>query len=76
MLSLIFASALMIECESFTNKGGWTLDPSSMGEMGSSYLMAHGYGVPVKDASTEFSVERTGRYRVMVRTRNWVSSSR
>ena len=73
MLSLIFASALMIECESFTNKGGWTLDPSSMGEMGSSYLMAHGYGVPVKDASTEFSVERTGRYRVMVRTRNWAA---
>ena len=52
MLSLIFASALLIECESFANKGGWTLDPSSMGEMGSSYLMAHGYGVPVKDAST------------------------
>ena len=45
MLSLIFASALMIECESFTNKGGWTLDPSSMGEMGSSYLMAHGYTI-------------------------------
>ena len=48
-------------------------DPSSTGEMGSSYLMAHGYGVPVKDASTSFAVGKSGRYSVCVRTRNWAA---
>ena len=73
MFLAVLASALFIECESFSDKGGWTLDPSSTGEMGSSYLMAHGYGVPVKDASTAFSVERAGKYRVWARTRNWAA---
>ena len=49
---LMLAATVFIECESFSNPGGWTVDPSSMSEMGSSYLMAHGYGVPVADAET------------------------
>ena len=39
-----------VECETFTDYGGWVVDPQSMKRMGSSYLMAHGYGTPVRDA--------------------------
>ena len=39
-----------VECETFTDYGGWVVDPHSMKRMGSSYLMAHGYGTPVRDA--------------------------
>ena len=31
-----------VECETFTDYGGWVGDPHSMKRMGSSYLMAHG----------------------------------
>ena len=73
MIFALLSAALFIECENFADKGGWTLDPSSTGEMGSSYLMAHGYGVAVKDASTSFTVEKPGRYSVCARTRNWAA---
>ena len=73
MFWAIFAATLFVECENFADRGGWTLDPSSTGEMGSSYLMAHGYGVAVKDAQTPFTVERAGRYSVCARTRNWAA---
>jgi ABC-type multidrug transport system fused ATPase/permease subunit len=75
MLTVFLAATLFIECESFSDHGGWTLDPSSTGETGSSYLMAHGCGSPVKDASTEISLTRPGRYRVCVRTRNWADGA-
>jgi hypothetical protein len=41
--------------------------------MGSSYLLAHGLGVPVKDAVTTVPVSSPGKYRVWVRTRDWVA---
>ncbi|MCQ2390290.1 MAG: FAD-dependent oxidoreductase [Kiritimatiellae bacterium] len=62
---------LYVECENFTDLGGWTLDPSSMGEIGSSYVMAHGYGEPVADAVTTLDVQTAGVYHVWARTRNW-----
>ena len=40
-------SHLFIEAESFQNLGGWVVDQQSMETMGSSYVMAHGMGVPV-----------------------------
>ncbi|MDR1456263.1 MAG: hypothetical protein LBJ01_11470, partial [Tannerella sp.] len=43
---------LFIEAESFATKGGWVVDQQFMDLMGSPYLMAHGMGVPVGDAST------------------------
>ena len=73
MITAILSVVLFIECENFKDKGGWVVDPSSTGEMGSSYLMAHGYGVPVKDAETEFTIECTARYSVCARTRNWAA---
>ena len=66
------ADNIFIEAESFDNKGGWVLDNQSMKQMGSSYLLAHGLGIPVKNASTKFQIENKGKYRIWVRTRNWV----
>jgi len=43
---------VFLETESFTDKGGWVIDQQSFVVMGSSYLMAHGMGRPVKDAKT------------------------
>lgn len=51
------ADNIFIEAESFDNKGGWVLDNQSMKQMGSSYLLAHGLGIPVKNASTKFQIE-------------------
>jgi hypothetical protein len=41
--------------------------------MGSPYLLAHGLGVPVEDAVTRVRFPSAGRYRVWVRTRDWVA---
>jgi hypothetical protein len=62
-----------IETESFTDKGGWVVDQQFTDLMGSSYLLAHGMGQPVNDASTEVVFARKGAYRMFVRTYNWTS---
>jgi hypothetical protein len=41
---------VLIEAESFNDKGGWIVDPQFVEQMGSPYLLAHGMGVPVKNA--------------------------
>ena len=46
------AQPLWVEAESFANPGGWMLDTQFIDIMGSPYLLAHGMGVPVKDAQT------------------------
>ena len=51
--------------------GGWVIDQQSMAAMGSSYLMAHGMGVSVMDASTTVLSEDGGTYHLWVRTRDW-----
>lgn len=65
--------SLWVETESFSQKGGWVIDQQSMDVMGSPYLMAHGMGNPVADASTTIHFPETGSYRVFVRTRNWTA---
>jgi len=65
-------SQVLVEAESFTNKGGWVVDQQFMDQMGSPFLMAHGLGKPVADASTNVIFPKTGTYNVFVRTRNWV----
>ncbi|MFY0607677.1 MAG: FAD-dependent oxidoreductase [Cyclobacteriaceae bacterium] len=62
-----------IEAEQFANHGGWDLDQQSMDLMGSPYLLAHGLGIPVEDATTAVSFPKAGKYRVWVRTRDWVA---
>ena len=65
--------SLFLEAESFRTLGGWVVDPSAMHRMGSAYLMAHGAGVPVADAETEFEITARGEYHVWARTRDWAA---
>jgi hypothetical protein len=62
---------LLIEAESFAEKGGWVIDQQFMDVMGSPYLLAHGLGKPVEDAYTNFNVTEEAEFRVFVRTKNW-----
>ncbi|WP_106828216.1 FAD-dependent oxidoreductase [Parabacteroides pacaensis] len=64
---------LFVEAESFQQKGGWKVDQQFMDQMGSPYLLAHGMGVPVKNASTEVMFPKPGDYYIYVRTYNWTS---
>src|SRR3954466_2957568 len=64
---------LLVEAESFENPGGWVLDTQFIESMGSPYLMAHGMGEPVKDATTTARLPSAGTYRVWVRTKDWVA---
>lgn len=66
-------SVLWVEAESLGSKGGWVVDAQFMDLMGSPYLMAHGLGRPVADASGIVKVPRKGTYTVYVRTFNWVA---
>lgn len=66
-------SSVLVEAESFTNKGGWVIDQQFMDFMGSPYLMAHGMGVPVANAETTVDFPEAGEYQVFVRTFNWTS---
>ncbi len=67
------ATEVLVEAESFQDRGGWSLDTQFIRVMGSPYLLAHGLGRPVKDATTEIQVPAPGEYRVLVRTKDWVA---
>ena len=67
------ARTVLVEAEGFAETGGWVVDQQFMDEMGSPFLLAHGLGVPVKDAKTTVQFPATGRYHVWVRTRDWVA---
>ena len=71
--SLVSAGEVFIEAESFTDRGGWKLDTQFIQQMGSPYLLAHGLGKPVDDAKSTFKVTESGKYRVWVRTKDWVA---
>jgi hypothetical protein len=63
---------ILIEAEHFEDTGGWVIDQQSIPTLGSSFLMAHGLGVPVQDAKTTVPIPSSGTYKIWVRTRNWV----
>ncbi len=67
------ADRLLLEAEGFQNPGGWSLDTQFIEIMGSPYLLAHGLGEPVKDATTTAILPSAGKYRVWVRTTDWVA---
>jgi len=66
-------SQILVEAESFEQKGGWVVDQQFMDEMGSPYLLAHGLGVKVENAITSIAVKKAGKYRIWVRTKDWVA---
>ena len=68
------APVVLLEAEQFANLGGWLVDQQFMDQMGSPYLLAHGLGEPVRDAETTAQFPAAGKYRVWVRTRDWVAS--
>ncbi len=61
-----------VDAASFKYKGGWALDTQFMEQVGKSYLLAHGLGVPVLDAHTDAVLPDAGSWRVWIYTRNWV----
>jgi hypothetical protein len=64
---------VLVEAEGFANRGGWVVDQQFMDQMDSPFLLAHGLGQPVEDAATMVSLPAAGKYRVWVRTRDWVA---
>ena len=71
--SNLSAANIWLETENFSEKGGWVVDQQFMDLMGSPYLMAHGMGQPVPDASTSVDIPESGEWHVYVRTFNWTS---
>jgi hypothetical protein len=64
---------VLVEAESLKETGGWVVDQQFMDLMGSPYLLAHGLGEPVPDATGDVNFPTAGDYRVWVRTRDWVA---
>jgi hypothetical protein len=67
------APTVLVETEGFRNLGGWVIDQQFMDQMGSPFVLAHGLGVPVAEATTTVEFPAPGKYRVFVRTRDWVA---
>ncbi|GIX03830.1 MAG: NADH-dependent oxidoreductase [Planctomycetaceae bacterium] len=67
------SQVIFIETESFDDYGGWTLETSFTHIVGSAYLMAHGLGLPVADATTTIHIPTSGEYHIWVRTKDWVA---
>ncbi|KAI5456810.1 FAD dependent oxidoreductase-domain-containing protein [Mariannaea sp. PMI_226] len=62
---------ILVEAEAFDDYGGWVMDSQFDLEMGSPYLLAHGNGVPVADATTVIDT-LPGLYHIWVRAKDWV----
>ena len=71
--TLLASDPILIEAESFADHGGWKLDTQFIEIMGSPYLLAHGMGQPVADATTTVAVPADGTYRIWARTKDWVA---
>jgi hypothetical protein len=62
----INAETILVEAESFEDYGGWELDTQFIEIMGSPYLLAHGLGRPVEDATTTVHFPEDGVYSIFV----------
>ena len=62
---------VLIEAEDFQNYGGWVVDSQFETQMGSPYLLAHGLGKPVADATTTVTLPEAGEFEVWVRAKDW-----
>ena len=71
--SAMAADVLLVEAEQFAEPGGWVYDTQFIESMGSPYLLAHGMGQPVQDATTRVKFPSTGKWKVWVRTMDWVA---
>ena len=73
LTQLSLAQDVLVEAEGFEVRGGWLIDTQFIDLMGSPYLLAHGMGQPVADAEATVRFPEHGRYRVFVRTLDWVA---
>lgn len=73
-VTALAADSVLVETEGFQRPGGWVLDTQFIHTVGSPYLMAHGLGTPVEDATTTVKFPSTGKYHVFVRTKDWVAN--
>ena len=71
---IIPAHTILLEAEAFEQPGGWVNDSQFVDQMGSPFLLAHGLGRPVEDASTAVQIEKPGKHRVWVRSRDWAAT--
>jgi hypothetical protein len=71
-MACVVKAGLLVEAEAFADKGGWSVDQQFVEQMGSPYLLAHGLGKPVKNATTSITIATAGSYKVWVRSKNWV----
>ena len=61
-------------CTRFDHLGDWTVEQQFVLQMGSSYLLAHGIGEPLKDhPHTEITLPAEGNWHLWVRTKNWTA---
>lgn len=65
-------SSFLLEAVQFSNRGGWLADTQFQDELGFSWLLAHGLGRPVENASTYINLPEAGQYYLWVRTKDWV----
>ncbi len=64
----------LVLCTRFDELGDWTVEQQFVLQMGSSYLLAHGLGVPLKkNPKTKINIEKSGKYTLWVRTKNWTA---
>ena len=66
-------NTVFINAGSFDDYGGWVLDTQFILNMGSEYLLAHGLGTPVRNATTRVDFPGQGKYRLWVYTKDWVA---
>ena len=63
--------SVLVETAHFKNLGGWMLDSQFENHLGFSYLLAHGLGKAVSDASAKIEFPSAGKYHVWVLTKDW-----
>jgi len=67
------ATVILLDAETFADRGGWVIDQQSEHLHGTPYLIAHGAGRPVADAVTSVALPHKGKWYVYARSYNWTS---
>lgn len=73
-LAVFGAQPLIIHPQAF-DAGGWKLDSQFVDIIGTPYLLAHGKGNRVEDATAQIEIPQSGEYRVWAYARNWADGA-
>jgi len=65
------SEGVLVEACGFEDLGGWKLDTQHYHQMGGVYLLAHGMGKPIANATTSVKLPEPGTWNVWVRNRDW-----